>query len=157
MSNIRIYQLPENNPSTGDFLVSDVQTSQGVYTTSRCHLSSVAGTIGQFWQSASSTLSTVSATWVNTTLIVNASAVPIWNSVYTTVSANSARWSSAYNTILSYKSNWDSAYNAQFFPFASITPATNNELVFEKTSNTVVTIKLKGSDGVVRSATINLT
>lgn len=34
---------------------------------------------------------------------------------------------------------------------ASITPSVNNEMVFEATSNTSVTMKLKGSDAVVRT------
>lgn len=42
-------------------------------------------------------------------------------------------------------------------PSASITPASNGDLVVEKTSNTTLTFKLKGSDGTVRSGTITLT
>ena len=41
-------------------------------------------------------------------------------------------------------------------PSASITPANNGNLVVEKTSNTTLTFKLKGSDGVVRTGTITL-
>lgn len=41
-------------------------------------------------------------------------------------------------------------------PAASATPAANGDLVFEATSNTSVKVKLKGSDGVVRSATLTL-
>lgn len=41
-------------------------------------------------------------------------------------------------------------------PAASVTPAANGELVFEATSNTQVTVKLKGSDGTVRSAVLTL-
>ncbi len=43
-----------------------------------------------------------------------------------------------------------------FSPPASVTPATNGYMVFEATSNTTVTLKLKGSDGTVRSAIITL-
>lgn len=46
--------------------------------------------------------------------------------------------------------------NAIFTPSSSLTPANNGELVFEATSNTVVTVKLKGSDGTVRTGTISL-
>ena len=43
------------------------------------------------------------------------------------------------------------------FPLASTTPAINGELDIEATSNTTLTFKYKGSDGVVRSGTITLT
>jgi hypothetical protein len=42
-------------------------------------------------------------------------------------------------------------------PGSSVTPANNGDLVFEATSNTEVTVKLKGSDGVVRSVVLALT
>lgn len=41
-------------------------------------------------------------------------------------------------------------------PGSSVTPSANGDLVFEATSNTTVTVKLKGSDGTVRSGTITL-
>lgn len=41
-------------------------------------------------------------------------------------------------------------------PSASVTPENNGELVFEATSNTSVTVKLKGSDGTVRSAVLTM-
>jgi len=43
-----------------------------------------------------------------------------------------------------------------FTPGASVTPVDNGDIVFEATSNTTFTVKLKGSDGVVRSGTITL-
>ena len=43
-----------------------------------------------------------------------------------------------------------------FTPSASFTPTVNGELSMEATSNTSVTIKLKGTDGVVRSAVLTL-
>lgn len=42
-------------------------------------------------------------------------------------------------------------------PAVTATPANNGDLTFEKTSDTVLTVKLKGSDGVVRKATLTLT
>lgn len=42
-------------------------------------------------------------------------------------------------------------------PAASMTPAANGDLTVEATSNTSVTIKLKGSDGTVRSVALTLT
>lgn len=41
-------------------------------------------------------------------------------------------------------------------PATSITPTVNGQVVFELTSNTTLTIKAKGSDGIVRSGTITL-
>lgn len=41
-------------------------------------------------------------------------------------------------------------------PAASVTPANNGDVVFQLTSNTSMQIKAKGSDGVVRSATLAL-
>jgi hypothetical protein len=38
----------------------------------------------------------------------------------------------------------------------TVTPASNGDLVFETTSNTSVTVKLKGSDGTVRSFALTL-
>lgn len=45
----------------------------------------------------------------------------------------------------------------QITPGNSVTPTKNGDLVFEFTSNTTLTIRGRGSDGVVRSATITLT
>jgi hypothetical protein len=41
-------------------------------------------------------------------------------------------------------------------PLASVTPVNNGDLTFEATSDTTITVKLKGSDGTVRSGTITL-
>jgi hypothetical protein len=43
-----------------------------------------------------------------------------------------------------------------FTPGSSVTPVDNGDVVFELTDNTTLTIKAKGSDGVVRSGTIIL-
>lgn len=43
-----------------------------------------------------------------------------------------------------------------FTPGASVTPVDNGDVVFEATDNTTFTIKLKGSDGTVRSGTVTL-
>jgi hypothetical protein len=37
-----------------------------------------------------------------------------------------------------------------------VTPANNGDIVIEATSNTSVTIKLKGSDGTIRSVALTL-
>jgi hypothetical protein len=44
----------------------------------------------------------------------------------------------------------------QITPGSSVTPSKNGDVVFELTSNTILTIRAKGSDGTVRSATITL-
>lgn len=41
-------------------------------------------------------------------------------------------------------------------PGSSVTPVSNGDVVFELTNNTTLTIKAKGSDGVVRSGTVTL-
>jgi len=41
-------------------------------------------------------------------------------------------------------------------PSTSVTPTINGQVVFELTSDTTLTIKVKGSDGTVRSGTITL-
>lgn len=41
-------------------------------------------------------------------------------------------------------------------PSASATPPTNGDLMFEATSNTSLTVKLKGTDGTVRSVVLTL-
>jgi len=41
-------------------------------------------------------------------------------------------------------------------PSSSVTPASNGDLMIEATSDTALTFKYKGSDGVVRSATVTL-
>ena len=43
-----------------------------------------------------------------------------------------------------------------FTPGSSVTPVDNGDVVIEATNNTTLTLKLKGSDGVVRSGTITL-
>lgn len=46
--------------------------------------------------------------------------------------------------------------NTIITPSASVTPATNGDMVFELTSNTQLKIKVKGSDSVVRSVSLTL-
>lgn len=48
------------------------------------------------------------------------------------------------------------ARNLTVSPQASVTPASNGQLTFEATSNTSLTIKYKGSDGVVRTNVLTL-
>lgn len=46
--------------------------------------------------------------------------------------------------------------SVSLFPAASVTPRDNGEVTFQLTSNTQLTFKVKGSDGVVRSGSIAL-
>jgi hypothetical protein len=46
--------------------------------------------------------------------------------------------------------------NLMLTPKPSATPQWNGEMLFEKTSNSTITLKLKGSDGVVRSKALDL-
>jgi hypothetical protein len=46
--------------------------------------------------------------------------------------------------------------NFSLFPAASATPATNGQMTWQLTNNTTLVIKVKGSDGTVRSATLTL-
>jgi hypothetical protein len=41
-------------------------------------------------------------------------------------------------------------------PNANVIPATNGQLAFEVTNNTTVTLKLRGTDGTVRSLALTL-
>lgn len=43
-----------------------------------------------------------------------------------------------------------------FVPASSATPGANGDLTFERTSNTSLTVKLRGTDGVVRSVSLTL-
>lgn len=55
---------------------------------------------------------------------------------------------------------WPDLYvpgNLTIVPGSSVTPASNGDLVIEATSNTTVKIKLKGTDGTVRSVSLTLT
>ena len=75
-------------------------------------------------------------------------------------------WDSTKNSWI-FSSNADGSLNQlygktyvnsdfSFKPSSSVTPTSNGELIFEATSNTSVTVKLKGTDGVVRSALLTL-
>lgn len=68
------------------------------------------------------------------------------------------------NGLISFRNAADSAFSdisvAQVYVHPGIgtvySPATNGQLVFEATSNTEVKIKLRGSDGTIRSASLTL-
>lgn len=48
------------------------------------------------------------------------------------------------------------SYGLAVKPLASSVPASNGDMVFERTSNTSLAIKLKGTDGIVRSVALTL-
>ena len=71
---------------------------------------------------------------------------------YSNIASGSGRWNFyAAGTASNYF-----AGDLTFKPLASATPNNNGDLTFEATSNTSLKIKLKGSDGVVRSTTLTL-
>jgi hypothetical protein len=49
------------------------------------------------------------------------------------------------------------ASDLHLYPLTSIAPISNGEMVFELTSNTQLKIKVQGSDGVIRTASLTLT
>lgn len=51
----------------------------------------------------------------------------------------------------------DDVAGVRLVPLPSAVPANNGELTVQATSNTQLTFRMRGSDGVVRSATLNLT
>lgn len=51
---------------------------------------------------------------------------------------------------------WRDLSTLKFRPIASIAPSMNGELVIEATSDTSLTFKFKGSDGIVRSGALTL-
>ncbi len=51
----------------------------------------------------------------------------------------------------------DTVQGITLVPLASATPSANGQIVIEATSNTSLTFKLKGGDGIVRSASLALT
>lgn len=65
---------------------------------------------------------------------------------------------SVMSEVLRLKANKSAVFadNLTWRPAAAVTPANNTELTFEATSDTSLTIKRKGSDGVVRSVVLTL-
>ena len=59
-------------------------------------------------------------------------------------------------TLTSAATGWVIAKPITWKPAASQTPVNNGDLTFEATSNTSLTVKLKGSDGTVRSVVLTL-
>lgn len=48
------------------------------------------------------------------------------------------------------------ADNVMIEPEASVTPARSGQMVFQLTNNTTLVVKVRGSDGTVRSTTLTL-
>jgi hypothetical protein len=112
MSNVRISDLPVNQPIPSSLLPVEVMTSPGVYTTSRASLSTITQAAPNFtnFQSNFSTATALSAGW-QTAYIVLCAYAPSWIANNTLTSVNSARWSSAYNTVTAYFPFWQAGYN----------------------------------------------
>jgi hypothetical protein len=72
-------------------------------------------------------------------------------------------WKSGTGTLSQVKIQYDGSTKIRllsdgphFVPATSATPLNNGDMCFETTSNTTLTVKFKGSDGVVRSTTLTL-
>ena len=51
---------------------------------------------------------------------------------------------------------WLNSIDDLKYPPSNNTPTSNNEITFQLTSNTQLTIKVKGLDGIVRSVSLTL-
>jgi len=87
------------------------------------------------------------------------------NNVPITVARNAADNANITGLKLNASNEWEMSQsgnlvrfkdNITAMPAASATPATNGEMTFELTSNTTLKIKVKGSDGTVRSVSLTL-
>lgn len=67
-------------------------------------------------------------------------------------------WLDPYDGCAGYVGNglWYAGKPLHIKPGSSVTPANNGDLTFEVTNNVTLTFKVKGSDGVVRGATLTL-
>lgn len=67
-------------------------------------------------------------------------------------------WFDTYAGNAGYISNglWYAAKQLHIKPGPTVTPQNNGDLTFEVTNNVTLTFKVKGSDGVVRGATLTL-
>ena len=75
------------------------------------------------------------------------------------VKANKATTLAGYGIVDAYNQYYiDTKFNGTLTikPSAFATPTNNGDMAFELTSNTTLKIKVKGSDGVVRSASLTL-
>jgi len=70
--------------------------------------------------------------------------------------SNSIVLGNSATTVMKSDAKLDITKGIEFRPGASETPTNNGDVVFELTSNTVLTVKVKGSDGTVRKATLTL-
>lgn len=77
-------------------------------------------------------------------LFVDSSSINAGRDILSTCGSSAARWLNVYSQ------------NVVLSPPASVTPSNNGDMTFQKTSDTQLTIKVKGSDGVVRSASLTL-
>lgn len=108
MANVRIKDLPLNNPAGQSWMPFEVITS-GVYTTSRATLSSiVAKGSNPLWQTASATVSALSADWQNNATSYGADRSR-FQTCYSTTTAFSGLWQAAYDLVYAKYTTWDAA------------------------------------------------
>lgn len=106
MANVRIKDLPLNVPAGPAWMPFEVITS-GTYTTSRATLSAIVRRgSNPLWQSASSTVSGLSASWQNNTNSYTNDR-PALSSGYLTTRAFSGLWIDTYNLVYARNLDWD--------------------------------------------------
>lgn len=82
------------------------------------------------------------ATWI-ATLGLNQDAAPLTDNTFN-FGSHAKRWLTGWFT------------NIVITPAASVTPVNNGDMTFQLTNNTTLVIKVKGSDGTIRSNTLTL-
>ncbi len=73
------------------------------------------------------------------------------------IPADSQKLQFVHNSIYGggkHRMRWDADFSCN--PGSSVTPTINGEMTFQLTDNTTLVVKVKGSDGTVRSATLTL-
>lgn len=122
MANVRIKDLPEFTPNKGSWAVSDIETSPGVFTTSKTRLSAFAANAGlnnRVWQSTSTTVSSLSTEWTGT-YFTTRTLSGTWSEAYTLLTAKSAYWDTYTGKVQSGEVKWNIAYNQGTSVFSTV-------------------------------------
>jgi hypothetical protein len=111
MGNVRIKDLPLNTPTRRSWVVSEIELTPGIFTTSKSELSTFFETAANpLWSSSSTTVFTNSANWNSAYVKFNLEGRNRYESVYSTVSAASAsRWDDAWNKVTVGIAIWNTA------------------------------------------------
>lgn len=141
----------ENN--TG---VADIHLNSGLNFIDKCNIYSAAAQTtndikidgGRYWVNGVNSSFTKTANLLEGASVSNGNWIGM--SELTNISYDQTK-----TTLLGY-SGLNIGGNATLFPPGSATPNTNGQMTFELTSNTTLKIKVKGSDGTVRSNSLTL-